>query len=272
MESQRGGVMKRILVISDLHCGHRAGLTPPEFWFPENGHMARWGALQRETWRWFEDTIKRLQPVHGVVWCGDLIEGKGHRSGATELVTADRIAQTAMARAAVNATHSGLHHFVYGTPSHTGEDEDFEQLIRTAEEAGIEGHAYIDVDEVRIDAKHKVGGSTIPHGRYTAIAREKLWADLWELTGYIEKRTGPMFICRGHVHYCKMIQDYDDIRGPAIGMTLPTMSGPGSKYGIRQCSGVINMGLVELQIKGRDISCSVHQLFIRSTRPKIIKW
>jgi len=45
---------KRVVVLADLHCGHRAGLTPPEWhWHTENSFQSKWAAQQIETWNYY---------------------------------------------------------------------------------------------------------------------------------------------------------------------------------------------------------------------------
>ncbi len=76
---------KRLVIISDLHCGHRAGLTPPDWQsdFRKNSKTQRnkFAELQRELWQFYADTINDLRPVDVLVVNGDAIDGKGSLSG-----------------------------------------------------------------------------------------------------------------------------------------------------------------------------------------------
>ena len=52
---------KRVLITSDTHCGHRAGLTPPGWFYSlKDASPARkeWGKLQRECWKFYSSEIK----------------------------------------------------------------------------------------------------------------------------------------------------------------------------------------------------------------------
>src|SRR5271157_652517 len=83
----------RMLVISDLHCGHLAGLTPPDQWI----HGTSFYEQQKKTWNFYINTIKELQPIDILICNGDAIDGKGTKSGGTELITSDRNLQSQMA-------------------------------------------------------------------------------------------------------------------------------------------------------------------------------
>jgi hypothetical protein len=81
-----------------------------------------------------------------------------------------------------------------------------------------------------------VGGSTIPHGRFTATAKERLWNVLWNER---ELRPKAQVILRGHVHYATFCGE------PGwVAMTLPALQGMGTRYGGRVCSGTVHWGAV----------------------------
>ena len=234
MESQS----KRLVVISDLHCGHRAGLTPPMYQYRESDTPTRrkYGAVQEAMWNWYSKTAKSLGYVDILVVNGDAIEGKGERSGSTELLDADRSVQVDMAMECINAFKAKKVYLVYGTALHTGKEEDWEKVLAEKLGTDIHSHVWFDVNGVVFDFKHKIGSSTIPHGRATATLRDKLWNSLWA-----ERELQPKanIIIRSHVHYF-------GVAGDAMGLvfTTPALQGPGSKFGARECSGTVDVGLM----------------------------
>jgi len=128
----------------------------------------------------------------------------------------------------------------HNTPYHTGVTEDFERSVADAVNAKIGGHEWIDVNGLIFDCKHKIGSSVIPHGRHTAIARDRLWNQLWSID---EQQPLADIIIRSHVHYFNYSGDAD-----VLAMTTPALQGYGSKYGARQCSGRVDIGLVWFKI------------------------
>lgn len=256
--------MSRVFAGGDLHCGHFAGLTPPGYQYSLTGPRKQLGRQQRECWKFFEQQVEALKPFDVAIWNGDLIDGDGHRSNGTELITSDRLEQAAIARFAIELVGAETNVFTYGTPYHTGQAEDWEAvLVEDLPNAEIRGHAFVDVHGQMFDAKHKIGSSSVPHGRHTAAARERLWNILWSEAGGAPKSN---IILRSHVHY------HNFCGGPGwLAMTLPALQGFGSKYGERQCSGVVDFGFVHFDVTKEGYSWAPHLLKIRSAFPGTIK-
>jgi hypothetical protein len=170
---------------------------------------------------------------------GDLIDGRGEKSGGTELLTTDRLQQVEIAIKCLSEIDARKFVFVYGTPYHTGADTDYEGLVAEQFGGEIHSHCWPEIDGVVFDCKHKIGSSQIPHGRHTAIAREALWNREWA-----EAQPRADVLLRGHVHY-------HSFSGTPkfLGMTLPALQAADTKYGARQCSGTVDWGWVVFQTK-----------------------
>jgi hypothetical protein len=230
--------MKRLVVVSDLHCGHIAGLTHPDYQMTAaNGPKQRqWAEMQSKLWTWYTDKIKTLGKIDVLVCNGDAIEGKADRTGGTELITADRRRQVEMARKALDIMRAEKICIVYGTPYHVGREEDWEAILADSMGASCKSHLFLDVEGTVFDIKHRVSSSIIPYGRLTAPLREKVWNVLWAERG---EQPRAEVIIRSHVHYYGYA---GDARGLVI--TTPALQGPGSKYGARMCAGTIDFGFL----------------------------
>lgn len=150
-----------------------------------------------------------------------------------------------MAVAAIEACGKSDCYMVAGTPYHSGVSEDFERIICDKVHALKFGrHDWISVDGLVFDYRHFVSGSQIPHGRHTAVARERLWNVLWAESGAYPKSD---VVIRSHVHYLSFA-------GAAgwLGMTTPALQGLGTKYGAGQMSGLVNFGFVHFDVIGKD--------------------
>jgi len=204
---------KRVLVISDEHCGHDLGLTHPSDDFDDGTtHYL----VRRTIWEWYQPLVKRLKP-HIVIVNGDAIDGDGKKSGGTEQLTTDRLKQCKMAVKTLKTNPGKPKFFMsYGTGYHTGDDEDFEDIVAEligAEKIGAEDT--IDVNGLLINYRHHIGRSGIPHGRHTAVAKERLWNLMWAERGEYPKAD---VIIRSHVHY------YDHFVGFGwLGITSPAL-------------------------------------------------
>lgn len=242
---------KRVLVISDLHCGHRVGLTPPEWQtrFHEKDSkslkMNKWAAIQNTLWDIFAKNVKALQPIDILIMNGDCIDGKGDKWGSTEQIVVDRHEQCDMAIKALQFIQPKKILMTYGTPAHVGSEEDWEGLISDQVKAEkIGAREWVNVNGLIFDVKHYISSSTVPHGRHTAIARERVWNLLWN-----EHETQPKsdVIVRSHVHY------FGYAGGPGwLGMTTPALQGLGSKFGSRLCQGTVDFGFVHFDVNSKD--------------------
>lgn len=262
---QRAKGTKRIVIVADLHCGHRAGLTPPEYRYRESSDTHIWRKftkVQEETWGLYMEAVKALNPITCLVANGDLIDGRGERSGGVELITADRNEQCQMAVECLrkwrfDGQAEKCDTFVVtGTPYHAGDIESWEhiagEMLATGEprvRVKVGDHEWPNVNGYIFDCKHFVGGSQVPHGRATAIKREELWNSLWAEAGNQPRAD---MIVRSHVHYCEGSWKY--IGGRKVeAFTTPALQAMGTRYGARKCSGTVDWGLMafDIDINGR---------------------
>ena len=242
---------KRVVVMSDLHSGHVVGLTPKS-WHLEHKEEVdsnwskwnKWVKIQEELWKSYIAILKKLQPIDVLIVNGDCIDGKGKRSGGSELICSDRNEQVEMAVSCIKEAKARKIIMTYGTAYHAGIEEDWEAQVATKVNARkIGSHEWIDVNGLIFDVKHHVGGSSIPHGRHTAIAREKLWNGIW---AEHEEQPKSAVLIRSHVHYFSYAGGDD-----WLGITTPALQGMGSKYGARQMSGHINWGVLSFDVKSK---------------------
>lgn len=241
---------KRVVAISDLHCGHRAGLTPPTWSYQEgNQERDKYREFQTGVWNWLNSEIKQLQPVDVLIVNGDAIDGLGEKSGG-ELLETDPVVQCDIAIECIEAFKAKRVIMTYGTPYHVGVKADHERIIANHFGADISGHHFIDVNGVVFDVKHAIGSSVIPHGRHTAINRDALWNIIWNRD---ERQPLADIILRSHVHY----HVYSG--GPGILCIItPALQGYGSKFGVRRCSGTVDIGFISFDIQDKD-NWSWHQ-------------
>lgn len=241
--------MKRILVISDPHCGHKFGLTPPR-WQKQCGKEAKFAATM---WGEFTHRINRVAPYSHIFLMGDLIDGRGEKSGGTELITSDRSEQCDIFKDVY--THlllkSGSRKVksiaVFGTGYHTSSGgEDWEQQIADTVECKIGSHEWPEIEGVIFDIKHHTGRSAVPWSQLTGIQRDAAWGELW----HVRQQRQPLasVYLRGHVHYFKYGGD-----AYKLCVTLPCLTF-NSKFGARRCSEAIDWGFTWFDVdKGKLI-------------------
>jgi len=238
-----GNETKRVVVLSDLHSGHRSGLTPPSWQYQDNEDdeaKAKYGEFQRILWNWFAKTIPH--PVDTLVVNGDAIDGKGPKSGGTELLTADRRAQVKIAAEAIREVKAKRVFIIKGTGYHTGRDEDWEEVLGDDVEAyHVASHEWIDAEGVIFDFRHKTSGSVIPHGRFTGPNRAAVWNGIWSQRGM--QPLAHVYI-RSHVHYYSYSGD-----AQKLVITSPALQG-WTKFGSNEIEGTNDIGFLQFDCEG----------------------
>ena len=235
----------RVLLFGDTHCGSEVGLTPPAYQWncidnptsQEHRTINKFATLQKECWDWYISTLDILRPIDKVFGMGDLTDGDGKRSGGTEQITTDRKKQAAMAIEAIEQIRCNDLVFVYGTPYHTGDAEDFEVDIATHFNSKIGSHEWEEVNGVVFDLKHKQGSTQNPAtSLFTAVRDNREWAVLGE-------QPKADVLVRAHSHrYC--VLDLED----CLAISIPSLQAYGTKFGARQCSRKVQFGLLALDV------------------------
>lgn len=232
---------KRAIFASDSHCGHKVGLTPPEYFY--HGKV---GEVQATLWDFWVERIEKWKPFDIAIIDGDLVDGKGERSGGTELYTTDRLEQAHIAYECFKQIGADKYRIVAGTPYHSGVNEDFEKAVvlefqKNGHDCGeLQDHGYYEINGKNIDVKHYIANSSVHHGRATPVLKDLDANTFWNLADVEPKAD---IAIRAHVH--KSLLAYQDER---FGFVLPSLQGLGTKFGARRCSGVVEFGFLVIDI------------------------
>jgi len=267
---------KRNLVMADLHCGHLIGLTPPKWWeqfipghTDEEGEPAtsRQAAavIEQELWEWFASEVDALKPIDNLFANGDLIDGKGEKSGGTELRVSDRNHQCQMAAECLLYPEAERIYITYGTPYHSGQSEDFEDNV--AEKVGaveIGSQLWVEVNGVVFDLKHQVGRSSVPYGGLTPIAKEAI---INQLEAEKEEEPNSDILIRSHTH-----QFWHCGNGDWLALTTPALQAKGTKFGARRVVGGIQIGFVYFDVyEDGSFRWQARRIKLASQRPQVLQ-
>lgn len=259
---------KKVLAITDLHCGSLVGLTPPMYQNSLTKSHTKWNKfvkVQKALWGRYKEIVKSCGSIDILLVLGDCIDGQGWRSGGTELITTDRMVQCDMAIECIELIKAKKVHMVYGTGYHTGSTEDWENII--SERVGaksIGSHSWIDVNGCVFDIRHAIGGTSVPYSKGTQISKHIL-DNL--LNSYDEMQPKADVVLRGHIHKFFQVDT-----GNCVGMTLPALQGMGTKFGSRICTGQVDFGAILFTVNGDgSYSWEKHITKIREQATKAIK-
>jgi hypothetical protein len=234
---------------------------------PSTGVYAKWGKVQRELWYKRLELLEKIGPVDAWAGNGDHFDGRGEKSGGTELLAdsswLNQIANAEECIRAVQFTGTPKRVMSRGTPYHVGWDADYEDMLAANLGATIKDHPFFTFGGVTFDMKHKVGSSSIPHGRGTPISRERLWNLLWAEMGEQPKA---QVVIRSHVHYFSFVGG-----NGWLGMTTPALQAAGTKYGGRQCSGTVDWGVTVFECEGGEFDWHVYTVKLASNKVEAVK-
>jgi len=120
--------INNLIVISDLHCGCRMGLCPPQGMKLDDGGRVTPSKLQRTVWRWWEEfwnewvpDVTRGEP-YAVVLNGDAVDGAHHNS-TTQMSQniEDQVEMTYEILRPVVEACEGRYYHLRGTEAHVGQ-------------------------------------------------------------------------------------------------------------------------------------------------------
>lgn len=237
---------KQAIIGGDAHSGANGGLVHPDF----RGDVPRDILPHCESYyNAFIGRVKELGPIDICVHNGDGVSGRGEKSGGLDNWTSDTNKQAENFARVLMEVNAKKYLLTYGTPYHTGKLADVEyQAVQIMREAGcdveIGDQQFFTINGLQFHAKHKISGSSIPHGRQSAIARANLWNLFWAEHGEVPKCD---VIIRSHRH------SYDYVgRYGFLGVVTPALCGWGDRYGSRECEGTIDFGFLSFNVTNRE--------------------
>ena len=141
-----------------------------------------------------------------------------------------------------------------GTDYHTGACFDAEKDVANMLNGEFYEEGFFDINGVLIDIRHFVGGgrslATTP-----ASLKRMINEDLIKVMRD-EKRGKADIYIRSHIH------KYEDVPGFIMGtraFTTPALQARGSRFGMRKCSGLYDMGFLSFNITSKgEWSWKVH--------------
>ena len=235
---------KRILVSGDWHTGHMTGLTSPDWWQSLDNPIFKEAAqMQRQGWEYFTTTVDHINREHKIdilIINGDAIDGNQKITAGSEAITTDRMNQVQIAKECIEYIGADRIYITPGSPYHVGKTEDWERVLAEQVGATFRDELRLKVNGKIIQARHKIGGTSIFHGKATQLIKQKLQDYLRNI--YENSDEFADIIIRSHVHYFVEVKDKN-----FIGVITPSMQLK-SKFGVRQCNTIIDYGLYVIDI------------------------
>ena len=231
--------MKEFIIISDMHCGSRFGVTN----YPKNIVQK---ALKK-IWNGMLEEIETHTITAGIN-LGDNCDGVDRHGSGEYNDTSNILEQVDISTTLLKQIPTKTWFVVQGSPYHTAQNVSSDALV--ARELGAEfGEELVINAGKRIHCSHMVGVSMAsPAYRTTPIAREMM------LAAINEKEYGKYdCILRGHAHYFVSVRF-----GGSMGVICPCWKGRDAFASRRTLAMMPHVGFCILQIDGDKINLDPH--------------
>ena len=231
---------KKVIITADTHIGHRAGLTPKQYW----AGGREWVRKQAAKWDWFLSEIKKHKfDCH--INLGDIIDGLGVKDSSETIMSGND--QILAACEVIEMIEAPDNWFVHGTRVHTTTKDGIELDLEVAkqingkEDPKIDGQIWLEYGKWILDCRHAPAGkSMVPHTRANPIVRERLINVAWHAEG-VQTLANHYF--RAHNHFMFNAGEPNRWSGYAV----PALQSPDTKYG-RILSNIVHCGFGILTI------------------------
>jgi hypothetical protein len=238
---------KRVLVLSDLHCGNMFGLTPPKY---HNHHKE----IQQVGWKFYTENIKKLGKIDLCIINGDAIDGPGKKD-SRQHITTDMRDQVDIATECLKVIPAKKFLFVRGTCYHTTTDRENEDDIAKEFDAEIHDSRKIDVNGCVIHCKHSTGKGSSVYGSATPLQSGAAVQMLNDISA--DNIKADIFI-RSHIHELIMIK-----RTPFSLIATPGLQFKGMAYG-RKYASFYDYGMIWMDIRSKK-DYDIHDIIIEGT-------
>ena len=249
--------VSNLVVVSDLHCGCRLALCPPEgakvddggTYMPSPFQMALWGHW-REFWDEFVPSVCHKEPF-AIAVNGDAVEGNHHRS--TTQISHNPADQENIAHSVIAPLMErckGRLYLIRGTEAHVGSSGcDEERLARrlgvvpSASDAYARWEAWLRVGPSLVHLAHHIGTTGTRAYESSAVLKE-LTEAYGEAAQWGEEP--PDFIVRSHRHRHITVK-IPTRKGGAEAIVTPSWQGktpfaykiPGARQSMPQFGGIV---------------------------------
>lgn len=235
--------MRRGIVISDLHCGNKWGLTAEGYCTDENRDIQ--GVFRK----WFINKLSEYGPFDFLLGLGDFTDGEG-KKGVLDTTITDtgkqaECAEKILKMTGVNPANMFL---VRGTPFHSNGVTEYEDKIAVDLRCSIKDTQKLEIEGWKIHTRHVVGRSDIPYGQGTPLLKEL--ARL-EHEAFRDSKLAPDIVFRGHTHYSCYVGKHGRMVINCPCLELPLSSANGRRYSAWEYD--VGFGVLTLEEKKEPI-------------------
>lgn len=196
--------MKSILILSDIHAGSMVGPMPDEYYDRDYDYTYTANTVQSYLFGQWRAMADRVGHVDICIVNGDVVEGVNRFEEGIGVVSTNMMTQCGIAKDLLSMLSVGKFYFTSGSGYHTKKNTNHDRVVCDMMHGEWIGtHGFINVEEVKIHARHWQSYSSVPYGRCTAQRKE----------AYVNRTNGmdiDVYV-RSHTHRYYYSGDSNDI-------------------------------------------------------------
>jgi hypothetical protein len=233
--------MKKILAISDLHCGAVAGLLPPNYHHRDRDIKLQQNRVQEHLWDHWKLMCDSIGHVDIIICNGDIVDGCNRHSHGKDILISDIMVQCDIACQCLKMIDANKYIFTQGSGYHVNDNPSADEMIckmMNGDWYNWFGDVY--VDNIVINIQHETPFSKDPGGRFNSQRKD---ANQLKLQG----NDADIFI-RSHTHYFAY-------SGDANSLTVTTPCWKGLDGFVSKKSQILpHNGYILFNVEGSDYS------------------
>ena len=157
--------MKRILVVSDLHCGSNVGLFLPEYYDPDNDIGYEINDVIGYLFEKWCSMVSTVGHVDYVIANGDLVDGANVAEAGEGQLTTDVHTQAVVAANLLNMIDTDTYYVLNGSKYHTGQTSGDQLVCDLIGGKWLGDYEFITFDNILTHVRHFEKYSSNPDSR-----------------------------------------------------------------------------------------------------------
>jgi len=164
--------MKKVLVVSDLHCGGSSGMLPRNYYNAERDLHLTTNKVQEFLFEQWENMVLTVGEVDAVICNGDIVDGLNSKSKGKDILVTDMMVQCDIARQLLSMINTKRFIFTQGSKYHTNDNPSADEIVCTM----LRGEWYdyfgdILFDNIKMNVQHYGPYSSRNDGAFSSMIR-----------------------------------------------------------------------------------------------------
>jgi hypothetical protein len=165
--------MKKVLAISDLHCGGMSGLLPPNYYNADRDLYLKQSRVQEFVFEYYRVMCKEIGRVDLVICNGDIVEGLNKHGKGKDVLITDMMVQCDIAKTVLSMIDCNHYIFTQGSNYHVNDNPSADEMI--CHEMNGDWYGWfgdVMVDNITINVQHETSFTKDPSNQFNSQQKD----------------------------------------------------------------------------------------------------